>query len=745
VRARDLRRDWLQLAGAGSRPTAPEVLEEAQRVHEPVADDLDWLSERLGATAGGGEFANLALERLQRRLIELEEQAGRLAVVPRVIGTLDELREAGLGELVDDLAGRRVGVDQVPAEVEFVWWASLLAHIAEEDSDYGHHDGEELRQVAEEFVHADHAHLDAAVDRVRDAAANRLAEAVETHPDQAELVRATAGPGRGPTLDQLVRQAADVLFAARPCWVASPLTVASVLPPGRWFDVVVVDEASQVATARAVSAVARGRQLVVFGDEHQLAPSAFTTTAGEDAPREDGRPSSLLTAATALFPEVRLRWHYRSMDERLFALANDAVYDGALVTFPGALGEEPVRFVQVNGSSPVDEDGEPIETTAAEVNRVVELVLDHARHRPHESLGVVTLTERHAARVAEALQKALTYAADPAAFFHHDAPERFFVKPAERVQGEDLDAVILSVGYGTTPHGRVLHRFGALSTDAGVPLLTVAATRARRRLTVVCAFPSQDLDPERLRGPGPRLLRRLLSYAEHGGSLPGTGTGTGDEEQPSEGPKVPVHPMVDELAKRLRAEGLTVHQDVGRSTRPIDLTVEDPRQQGRSIVAIETDGPAYGDMASTRERDRLRPEQLRRRGWQYLRVWTTDIFRDPARDVARVTAAVWEASNAAADVDGLASAGLPTGVLPGTGGADDSPEQPHEAGAPSEQDAGTSASGGSARRGKSKGKRRRRFRRPEQTSDDTDQGWGERADEDAHDRWLEEQRPPHWG
>jgi len=32
----------------------------------------------------------------------------------------------------------------------------------------------------------------------------------------------------------------------------------------------------------------------------------------------------------------------------------------------------------------------------------------------------------------------------------------------------------------------------------------------------------------------------------------------------------------------------------------------------------------------------------------------------------------------------------------------------------------------------------------DQTRDDTDTGWGERRDEDAHDRWLQEQRPPHW-
>ncbi|OPZ56560.1 MAG: hypothetical protein BWY91_00288 [bacterium ADurb.BinA028] len=33
----------------------------------------------------------------------------------------------------------------------------------------------------------------------------------------------------------------------------------------------------------------------------------------------------------------------------------------------------------------------------------------------------------------------------------------------------------------------------------------------------------------------------------------------------------------------------------------------------------------------------------------------------------------------------------------------------------------------------------------ERSADDTDTGWGERPRSgDEHDRWLEEQRPPHW-
>jgi aminoglycoside phosphotransferase (APT) family kinase protein len=40
---------------------------------------------------------------------------------------------------------------------------------------------------------------------------------------------------------------------------------------------------------------------------------------------------------------------------------------------------------------------------------------------------------------------------------------------------------------------------------------------------------------------------------------------------------------------------------------------------------------------------------------------------------------------------------------------------------------------------------RKRKAKPDQTRDDTDEGWGERPDDAAHERWLREQRPPHWG
>jgi hypothetical protein len=141
-------------------------------------------------------------------------------------------------------------------------------------------------------------------------------------------------------------------------------------------------------------------------------------------------------------------------------------------------------------------------------------------------------------------------------------------------------------------------------------------------------------------------------------------------------------------------------------------------------VAVESDGAAYAAMRSTRDRDRLRAEQLTRLGWVHLRVWSTDLFRDPARDVARVHAAV---ARAASGGNGI--------------------ELVDETAQPAPEDfAPTTDEGG--RRHRLRGRRAVRpagQSKAEQTMDDTDAGWGERRDDDAHDRWLREQRPPHWG
>ena len=54
------------------------------------------------------------------------------------------------------------------------------------------------------------------------------------------------------------------------------------------------------------------------------------------------------------------------------------------------------------------------------------------------------------------------------------------------------------------------YQWGPLLRDGGERRLNVAATRARRWLTLVSTFSSHDVDPGRLTKPGARLLAEYL-------------------------------------------------------------------------------------------------------------------------------------------------------------------------------------------------------------------------------------------
>jgi len=59
----------------------------------------------------------------------------------------------------------------------------------------------------------------------------------------------------------------------------------------------------------------------------------------------------------------------------------------------------------------------------------------------------------------------------------------------------------------------------------------------------------------------------------------------------------------------------------------------DPRDSSRYLLAIECDGASYHSSFSARSRDRLRQQVLEGLGWEIYRVWSTDWFRDPKREL----------------------------------------------------------------------------------------------------------------
>jgi very-short-patch-repair endonuclease len=394
--------------------------------------------------------------------------------------------------------------------------------------------------------------------------------------------------------------------------------------------VVIFDEASQIIPADAIPSIMRGHQIVVAGDDRQLPPTNFFRQIGEEgdeaADDEDSLVSfgagfeSVLEALRPLLPTWPLNWHYRSRDERLVAFSNTHIYGGALTTFPGVLRDDCLRHVVVaQGPEP----GQEVSVTA-EVEQVVELVLEHARVRPHESLGVIALGIKHADRIDTALRGALAAHPRLEAFFAEDQAEPFFVKNLERVQGDERDAIILSIGYGKHPDGRMRYQWGPLLRDGGERRLNVAATRAKHRLTLVSSFSSHDVDPDRVTKAGARLLADYLEYAGSGGTAMGASGGA------------ELNPFEADVRDRLAACGITVVPQYGVGGYRVDFAATHPEDEGRMVLAIEADGASYRESGSVRDRDRLRGEHLQRLGWRFHRLWSTNWFQDPQAEVARV-------------------------------------------------------------------------------------------------------------
>ncbi len=394
--------------------------------------------------------------------------------------------------------------------------------VAIADPRIGAFDGALHHQNVDDFRRLDTRHIAGTAARVKRACAERLTRARDEFRDQSLLVEAQAARQRGhKPIRELFADAPEVLTALKPCWAMSPLLVSQLLPGDvPYFDVVVFDEASQVLPADAVPALLRARRAVVAGDDRQLPPTSFFTAALTEDDEETEQADLAFTSGfesilDTLAPLLRMRmliWHYRSHDERLIAFSNLHLYDRALTTFPGISGDECLEHVLVTQPPGV---GGQEDSSSAEVQVVVERVLEHARTRPNESLGVISMGIKHANRISEALRRART--ADPRfeAFFDETLEEAFFVKNLERVQGDERDAIILSVGYGKTADGRLLYRFGPLcsrATWSTQPAGVAALARPR----------SPRLSSTRSRFRYAMPSRRLRSRSSHSTGLPVT-------------------------------------------------------------------------------------------------------------------------------------------------------------------------------------------------------------------------------
>jgi very-short-patch-repair endonuclease len=438
---------------------------------------------------------------------------------------------------------------------------------------------------------------------------------------------------RFPRIRSMLKRAPCSIQGLKPCFMMSPLSVAQYLPPGEIeFDLVLMDEASQIKPEDALGTVARAKQLVVVGDPKQLPPTSFFEKMADSDITEDqalipDNTESILEVAMKAFPHVRrLKWHYRSLHEKLIAFSNEYFYDGDLVAFPSPVhdtGRLGIRYHQVedayykNGKNPV------------EAQTIAQAIVDHATRNPDESLGVGTFNREHQSMIEDELDRICT--SDPEA--RHavarlsEGTDGLFVKNLENLQGDERDVIFIAYTYGPDPaSGRVFNRFGPITASNGWRRLNVLVTRARRRVEVFSSMKPSDIHggPEKSRGIN--AMKDYLEYAK-------TGDLKGHVHWSNRSPESPFEIAV---ARAVRNMGLEVVPQVGVAGYFIDLGVLKPERDDEFLLGIECDGKTYHSARSARERDRLREEIIRSRGWEIHRIWSTDWFQNQQAEEQRL-------------------------------------------------------------------------------------------------------------
>ena len=412
----------------------------------------------------------------------------------------------------------------------------------------------------------------------------------------------------------------------------SPLSVATFIPPNSVeFDLVVFDEASQVKPVDAFGAIVRGKQTVVVGDSRQLPPTDFFAALVMDGDGAAGDMESILDLFSAKnAPERMLRWHYRSRHESLIAVSNMEFYDNRLQLFPSpdAAKEEVGLIYHHLSDTTYDRGGSRSNLKEAQI--VAKKIMEHAKSRPNLTLGVATFSIAQRQAVQDQLE--LLRRQDSSCeetFFNAHPEEPFFVKNLENVQGDERDIIFISIGYGRDANGELTMNFGPLNKDGGERRLNVLITRARRRCEVFTNLTADDIDLSRTNARGIVALKRYLKYAQ---------TGKAEIARPSN--RESDSPFEDAVADALRGCGYEVDHQIGSSGYFIDLGIKDPERPGRYLLGIECDGATYHSAQSARDRDRIRQQVLEDLGWRIHRIWSTDWFRNPDRELKKAAEAI---------------------------------------------------------------------------------------------------------
>lgn len=271
-------------------------------------------------------------------------------------------------------------------------------------------------------------------------------------------------------IELMESEAVEWIKLLKPVYLTSSTSLAKNIPfKPEILDIVVFDEASQMPLSHSIGGVYRAKRIAIAGDEQQMPPASnFTYRASID----------LLSYAKYYLKNQKLRFHYRSINQKLIEYSNNYFYNKELTVFPEyQVSDSGIEVVNLKG---IYENRVNIEE-AKYVAKLIQKQLDTKDF----DFGVVAFSSKQLEAILSELK------ADDLIKLNENE-DTILISSLENVQGEQCEHLIISSGYAKNEEGKFHHRFGPLNEQNGHRRLNVLMSRAKKKITFVRSITEED-------------------------------------------------------------------------------------------------------------------------------------------------------------------------------------------------------------------------------------------------------------
>jgi CxxC-x17-CxxC domain-containing protein len=432
---------------------------------------------------------------------------------------------------------------------------------------------------------------------------------------------------------------AEMLLRLLPIWIVAPDDVARLFPcrPGV-FDVVIVDEASQVDLPSITPILFRGNKVAIFGDPKQMQPRRFAFTQHQIATEAwhrhgmegldperwlDPRKQSLLDLAfIRAEEELLLDEHFRCLPP-IINFSNDRWYGGNLRIMTDEsrkqFGDPKQPIIELHHvkDGVISNNSQENEVEARALVAKLKEMLTHPAYA-EATFGVMCLFEEQVRLVQELVVDQI----EPTLWEAHDLVA---VNP-DGFQGDERDVILYSLSYDN----RIMNR-SALSarqqdSEHVQGMLNVAFTRARDEIHIFHSAPIEDFT---FADGKPGAITDWLAHCMRMQKIPRLQRRAGRRGRADS-------QFEANVADALRQRGYSVTNNYPACGFFIDLVVE---QKGQRL-AVECDGETFhlDEHGQLKYEDLERQAVLERAGWDVLRIPYRRWRGQPEIQLARIIA-----------------------------------------------------------------------------------------------------------